>query len=125
MRPEWFLMRWLGRGPQLRLVHGLGLCIVLILALVPLWVDGAHRAEGLMSGLAPALERAGALGSAQPDQAPLTGHCAIHCAPLILVSPLLAVAVVAPVLAARLLLAAAAGRPRLRTPPPLPPPQSR
>jgi hypothetical protein len=112
------LRRWL--------IPPLGVGLAVLLLTLPLWSYSAHREARAEHGLTLLL--VGAVGDqsgpGQPADAPLSGHCAIHCAPQVLFVTLLLCAALLP-LALPLLVTTAGFHARLGLPPLLPPPQTR
>lgn len=118
---------WLGAWLAIQLRAALR-CAVALLLLVPLCICVAHSVRDRVA-LANADTSAGLatlLAQGRADDLPLNAppaHCALHCTSQVLVSPLLAVALLVPVLCQRLLLTTAQLYPCASLPPLLPPPQ--
>lgn len=124
MRLEWQLRIWPGFSLRLPLLWLLAPCLVVLLLALPLWIDGAHRVEGMGDSLflRPALNAETAGGSGHPADASSARHCALHCAPQVLFPALLLCAALLP-LATPCLCATTRFHSCLGLAPPVPPPQ--
>lgn len=125
MRLEWQITIPPGFSLQLPLLRLIVPCLAVLLLALPLWTDGAHRVEGMGDSLIlrSVLNAEMAGGSGDPADAPITLHCALHCAPQILFSALLLCTVLLP-LTLSSLFATTRLHSRLGLPPLLPPPQT-
>ncbi len=99
-------------------------CLVLLLLTLPLWLHSAHTVGALNTDSIVRPMLMAGMGGSQSADAPSSVHCAVHCAPQLLLPTLLLHALLVP-LSSSSFPAYARFHVRLGSAPPLPPPRAR